>query len=92
MYGNVLKLLKFVLCFTTRDFVLKNIFLFIYIILHGAGTLPDSASPATADDENGLPSPPFDVGAFLATQTTSIEISQVVFKYVCLVCSLPQCA
>jgi hypothetical protein len=32
-----------------------------------ACTLPYSASLATTDDENGLPSPPFDVGAFLAT-------------------------
>jgi hypothetical protein len=67
MYGNALKLLKFVLCFTTRAFVLKIIFLFIYIILHGAGTLPYSASLVTTEDENGLPSPPFDVGAFLVT-------------------------
>lgn len=42
-----------------------------------AGTSPDSVSLATADDENGLPSPPLDEGAFLATQTTSIEISQI---------------
>lgn len=42
-----------------------------------AGTSPDSVSLATVDDENGLPSPPLDEGAFLATQTTSIEISQI---------------
>lgn len=41
-----------------------------------AGTSTDSVSPATADDENGLPSPPLEDVAFLATQTTSIEISQ----------------
>eukprot|EP01018_Ginkgo_biloba_P028503 Gb_30192 [translate_table: standard] len=41
-----------------------------------AGTSPDSVSPAVVDDENGLPSPPLDEGAFLATQTTSIEISK----------------
>ncbi|XP_057835563.1 probable mediator of RNA polymerase II transcription subunit 26b isoform X2 [Cryptomeria japonica] len=41
-----------------------------------AGTSTDSVSPATADDENGLPSPPLEDVAFLATQTTSIEMSQ----------------
>jgi len=38
-----------------------------------AGTLPDSVSPATADDENELPSPPLDDGAFLATHMTSTD-------------------
>eukprot|EP00253_Pinus_taeda_P018097 PITA_18097 len=47
-----------------------------------AVTSPGSASPAMANDENGLPSPPLDEGAFLSTQMTSIEISQVVFRYV----------
>lgn len=42
-----------------------------------AGTSPDSVSLATADDENGLPSPPLDEGAFLAAHTASIEISQI---------------
>uniref|UniRef100_A0A0D6R8F8 TFIIS N-terminal domain-containing protein n=1 Tax=Araucaria cunninghamii TaxID=56994 RepID=A0A0D6R8F8_ARACU len=40
------------------------------------GTSSDSVSPATVDDESGLPSPPLEEGAFLATQTTSVEISQ----------------
>lgn len=73
---------KFSLCSTTKAFVFKYFVFFIYIILHVAVTLPDSVSPAIANDENGLPSPPLDEWAFLSTQTTSIEISHVVFKYV----------
>eukprot|EP01018_Ginkgo_biloba_P034700 Gb_25854 [translate_table: standard] len=40
------------------------------------GTSPDSVSPEAIEDENGLPSPPLDEGAFFTTQTTSIEMSQ----------------
>ncbi|KAL4203336.1 hypothetical protein AMTRI_Chr01g103500 [Amborella trichopoda] len=42
------------------------------------GGSPDSVKPAVAEEEEeeGLPSPPLDEGAFLATQTTSIELSQ----------------
>ncbi|KAH9324414.1 hypothetical protein KI387_004592, partial [Taxus chinensis] len=41
------------------------------------GTSPDSVSPEDfKDDENGLPSPPLDEGAFLTTQTASIEMSE----------------
>jgi hypothetical protein len=58
-----------------------NTFFFICITLHVAGTSTDSVPPATADGDNGLPSAPLDE-AFLATQTTSIETSQVFFKYV----------
>ncbi|XP_043722697.1 probable mediator of RNA polymerase II transcription subunit 26b [Telopea speciosissima] len=37
---------------------------------------PDSVNPSVVDEEEGLPSPPLDEGAFFATQTTSIELSQ----------------
>ncbi|XP_031473173.1 probable mediator of RNA polymerase II transcription subunit 26b [Nymphaea colorata] len=42
------------------------------------GDSPDSLNPSTVDDddEEGLPSPPLDEGAFLAPHTTSIELSQ----------------
>lgn len=44
-----------------------------------SGTSSDSVSPEDIkDDENGLPSPPLDEGAFLTTQTASIEMSEVV--------------
>lgn len=45
---------------------------------------PDSVNPSpdSVVDEEGLPSPPLDEGAFLAPQTTSIELSQVqIFQY-----------
>lgn len=38
--------------------------------------MSDSVDPSF-DDEEGLPSPPLDEGAFFATQTTSMELSQV---------------
>ncbi|CAN6443414.1 unnamed protein product [Victoria cruziana] len=41
------------------------------------GDSPDSFNPSTVDDDEGLPSPPLDEGAFLAPHTTSIELSQV---------------
>lgn len=37
---------------------------------------PDSVNPSVVDEEEGLPSPPLDEGAFFATQPTSIELSQ----------------
>ncbi|XP_058107415.1 probable mediator of RNA polymerase II transcription subunit 26b [Magnolia sinica] len=37
---------------------------------------PDSVNPSTVVEEEGLPSPPLDEGAFLATQTTGMELSQ----------------
>lgn len=40
------------------------------------GTSPDSVSPEAFKDDDGLPSPPLDEGAFLTAQTTSIEMSQ----------------
>lgn len=40
------------------------------------GTSPDSASPEDLKDDDGLPSPPLDEGAFFTTQATSIEMSQ----------------
>lgn len=40
---------------------------------------PDSVivNASVVDEEEGLPSPPLDEGAFLATQTTSMELSEV---------------
>ena len=44
---------------------------------------PESVNPSVVDEEEaeeeeeGLPSPPLDVGAFFATQPTSMELSQV---------------
>ncbi|KAF8398204.1 hypothetical protein HHK36_017130 [Tetracentron sinense] len=43
--------------------------------LLGAEGSPDSVNPSVVDEEEGLPSPPMDEGAFFAT-TTSIELSQ----------------
>lgn len=40
------------------------------------GTSPDSVSPDALKDDDGLPSPPLDEGAFFTAQTTSIEMSQ----------------
>uniref|UniRef100_A0A2P2KTT6 Putative mediator of RNA polymerase II transcription subunit 26b n=1 Tax=Rhizophora mucronata TaxID=61149 RepID=A0A2P2KTT6_RHIMU len=38
---------------------------------------PESVNPSSVDEEEeGLPSPPLDEGAFFAAQTTSIELSQ----------------
>ncbi|OMO89531.1 hypothetical protein CCACVL1_07779 [Corchorus capsularis] len=40
---------------------------------------PESANPSVVDEEEeeeGLPSPPLDIGAFFATQPTSMELSQ----------------
>ncbi|GMI65676.1 hypothetical protein like AT5G05140 [Hibiscus trionum] len=50
-----------------------------------AGVTPESMNPSVVDEEEvqgeeeeeeGLPSPPLDVGAFFATQPTSMELSQ----------------
>ena len=40
---------------------------------------PDSVNPSVVDDdeEEGLPSPPLDEGAFFVTQAGSMELSQV---------------
>lgn len=43
--------------------------------LAGTEAMSDSVDPSF-DDEEGLPSPPLDEGAFFATQTTSMELSQ----------------
>ena len=58
-------------------------FLFIFEFLNEEGT-PESVNPSVVDkeeveEEEGLPSPPLDVGAFFATQPTSMELSQVLF-------------
>ncbi|KAA8517347.1 hypothetical protein F0562_017647 [Nyssa sinensis] len=42
----------------------------------GAEGTPESVNPSVVDEEEGLPSPPLDEGAFFATQPTSIELSQ----------------
>lgn len=42
----------------------------------GAEGTPDSINPSVVDEEEGLPSPPLDEGAFFATQPTSMELSQ----------------
>jgi hypothetical protein len=42
---------------------------------------PDSVNPSVVDEEEGLPSPPLDEGAFFATQPTSMELSQVCFLF-----------
>ncbi|KAL5708493.1 hypothetical protein ACHQM5_019284 [Ranunculus cassubicifolius] len=42
--------------------------------IKGVGGSPESVNPSIV--EQGLPSPPLDEGAFLATQTTSIELSR----------------
>ncbi|OAY40189.1 probable mediator of RNA polymerase II transcription subunit 26b isoform X2 [Manihot esculenta] len=36
----------------------------------------ESVNPSVVDEEEGLPSPPLDEGAFFATQTTGIELSE----------------
>ncbi|XP_059646032.1 probable mediator of RNA polymerase II transcription subunit 26b [Cornus florida] len=41
----------------------------------GAKGTPESANPSVVDEEDGLPSPPMDEGAFFATPTT-MELSQ----------------
>ena len=56
-------------------------FLFIFEFLNEEGT-PESVNPSVVDkeeveEEEGLPSPPLDVGAFFATQPTSMELSEV---------------
>lgn len=44
----------------------------------GTEVISDSADPSSVDDdyEEGLPTPPLDEGAFFATQTTSMELSE----------------
>ncbi|XAR48299.1 hypothetical protein NMG60_11031065 [Bertholletia excelsa] len=37
---------------------------------------PESVKPSILDEDEGLPSPPLDEGAFFATQPTSMELSQ----------------
>ena len=58
---------------------------FIHEVVGSEGT-PDSVNPSVVDEaeedeeeEEGLPSPPLDEGAFFATQPTSMELSQVHF-------------
>lgn len=52
-----------------------NTFFITYVVLGAEGT-PDSVNPSVLDEEEGLPSPPFDE-AFFATQPTSMELSEV---------------
>ncbi|MED6203994.1 hypothetical protein PIB30_005001 [Stylosanthes scabra] len=42
----------------------------------GSEGTPDSVNPSVVDEEEGLPSPPMDEGAFFATQAGSMELSQ----------------
>lgn len=43
---------------------------------------PDSVkNPSTIDDGGGLPSPPLDKGYLIASQTGSIELSQVCISF-----------
>ena len=54
----------------------------IGVLLIGAEGTPESVKPSAVDDEEeeeGLPSPPLDEGAFFATQPTSMELSEVCF-------------
>lgn len=59
-----------------NDFRNNYITGFIYKFAGAEGT-PDSINPSVVDEEEGLPSPPLDEGAFFATQPTSMELSQV---------------
>lgn len=42
----------------------------------GSEGTPDSVNPSVVDEEEGLPSPPMDEGAFFVAPTGSIELSQ----------------
>jgi hypothetical protein len=53
---------------------------FMLGLLGNEGT-PDSVNPSVVDEEEGLPSPPLDEGAFFTTQPTSMELSQVCFLF-----------
>ena len=46
------------------------------VVVAAIGTSPNSVSPEAFKDDDCLPSPPLDEGAFLTVQTTSIEMSQ----------------
>ncbi|KAG5552655.1 hypothetical protein RHGRI_010675 [Rhododendron griersonianum] len=46
----------------------------------GTEGTPESVNPSVVDDEEGLPSPPLDEGAFFATNTT-MELSQKFFYF-----------
>lgn len=48
-----------------------------YIFAQLIDNSPDSMNPSTLDEEEGLPFPPLDEGALLATQTTTIQLSKV---------------
>ncbi|CAK7340286.1 unnamed protein product [Dovyalis caffra] len=45
-------------------------------VIRGDEGTPESVNPSVVDEEEGLPSPPLDEGAFFATQPTSMELSQ----------------
>ncbi|KAL6009844.1 hypothetical protein ACLOJK_000275 [Asimina triloba] len=45
-------------------------------MLVSAGSSSDSVNPSSAVEEEGLPSPPLDEGAFLTTQPTGMELAQ----------------
>lgn len=55
--------------------------LIMYIRAEGT---PDSMNPSVVDDDDveGLPFPPLDELAFLTTQPTSLELSQVHFIFI----------
>ncbi|KAA8531389.1 hypothetical protein F0562_006115 [Nyssa sinensis] len=49
------------------------------VAIVGVEGTPESVNPSVVDEEEGLPSPLLDEGAFFATQPTSIELSQLVY-------------
>ena len=59
---------------------LSGTWFYAFGFLGDEGT-PDSVNPSVVDEEEGLPSPPLDEGAFFATQPTSMELSQVCFHF-----------
>ena len=56
---------------------IKSCLKVLYYIFVGSEGTPDSVKPSVVDEEEGLPSPPMDEGAFFAAQTGSMELSQV---------------
>lgn len=56
---------------------LVNVLKVALLFVGSEGGTPDSVNPSVLDEEEGLPSPPLDEGAFFVAQTGSIELSQV---------------